>query len=135
MKTQKKLRISTVIIIVLLVFLIISTARAVKELVTYNQRFYDTAQLNYMIRESDYAGMTYDYYNSSESINGEDKDHQNHWAVMRYFNDAVMYKTYQDHGDTERADLYAGRMKEDKASMGQFETEAEVINKILQIGQ
>ena len=45
-----------------------------------------------------------------------------------------MYKTYQD-GDTERADLYAGRMKEDKASMGQFETEAEVINKILQIGQ
>ena len=98
MKTQKKLRISTIIIIVLLVFLIISTARAVKELVTYNQRFYDTAQLNYMIRESDYAGMTYDYYN-------------------------------------ERADLYAGRMKEDKASMGQFETEAEVINKILQIGQ
>ncbi len=135
MKTQKKVRISSVIIIILLVFLMISTALSVKELLSYNRRYYDTASLNYMIRDSDYSGMTYDYYNSSESVNGESKDHQNHWAVMRYFNDAVMFKIYQEHGDIERAGRYAEQMKNDQASMGQFEGEADVINRMLKIGE
>ena len=135
MKKEKKPRVSSVIIIVLLVLLAISTARAVSELAGYDRRYYDTAQLNYMIRESDYSGMTYDYYNSTESVNGEDKGHQSHWAVMRYFNDAVMHKAYLEHGDAERAALYEERMLDDRASMGQFLAEAEVIDGMLAAGR
>ena len=135
MKTKKKMRVSSIIIIVLLVLLIISTVRAVSELRSYNRRHYDTSYLTSMIRSCDYSDLTYDYYHSYECVNGEDKDHQNHWAVMRYFNDAVMYKAYRDHGDSERAALCAGRMKGEQTSMGQFEGEAEVINKLLKIGQ
>ena len=135
MKTQKKMRISSVIIIILLVLLTISTVRAVSELRSYNRRHYDTTDLTYLIRECDYPGMTYDYYNSLESISGEEKDHQNHWAVMHYFNDAVMYKAFQEHGDTERAARYADRMKGDQSAMGQYAGEADVINKMLKIGE
>ena len=135
MRTKKKMRVSSIIIIVLLILLIISTVRAVSELRSYNKRHYDTSYLTSEIRGCEYADLTYNYYNSNECLDGEDKDHQNHWAVMRYFNDAVMYKAYSDHGDFERAALFEGRMKEDHASMGQFEGEAEVINKLLKIGQ
>ncbi len=128
---KRKFRLSSVIILLLIVILIITTVRAVIEFRSYNSRHYDTDYLTDLVRMHDYPYLNSSYYRSGECFGGESDAHSSHWAVMRYYNDALFHKAYEEHGDTERAARYLEKMQQDSEKMGVFSSETEEIDKFL----
>ncbi len=126
---------NVIIIIACLIFLMVTVSFG-EELTSYfrKNRMDESSLLSY-VQSQQYPYLTEYVYRdeiAGESISG---DREKIYAVVHYYENAVMYQAYMETGDTMRAKERYAKMQEYQAEMGEFAFAETEIQEMLGITQ